>query len=242
MTTISNFTSQAISAAANGKWDEAKDFNEKIIDLEPNNIGALNRLGFCFMQLGQNRKARECYEKVLAVERFNPIAAKYLSLIKSKIQPQLSSVKMTSDFIEEPGKTKSVSLVKLTDPPILQAISTATQCDLVVKNHRVDVVTTVGKQYLGCLPDDVAFRLQKMIASGNKYSVLVQSTSKKNCVVFVKETFRSPQSPFASSFPLSGSLRSSHQEDILLDEAPLDIRETGDEVETTDFEEPDSAE
>lgn len=237
MTNVQQFTLQSINAAAKGDWAEAKQINEKILDLEPNNIGALNRLAYCEMQVGSVRKSKELYEKVLSIERFNPIATKYVALLKSKIKPQLLSTTLTGDFIEEPGKTKSVSLSKLADPAVLQSISTATPCVLVVKNHRVNVVTEQGATYLGCLPDDIAFRLQKMIAAGNLYSVCVQSTSKKSCLVFMKETHKNPNSPFATSFPLSGQLRTTHQEDVLLDEAPLDIRETGDEVETHDFDE-----
>ncbi|MEP7167605.1 MAG: tetratricopeptide repeat protein [Candidatus Woesebacteria bacterium] len=237
MTNIQQFTIQSINAAAAGDWEEAKRLNEKIIDLDPNNIGALNRLAYCEMQSGSVRKSKELYEKVLSLERFNPIATKYVALLKSKIKPQLLSNTLSGDFIEEPGKTRSVSLSKLADPAVLQSISTATPCLLIVKNHRVNVVTEQGATYLGCLPDDIAFRLQKMILADNKYSVCVQTTSKKSCIVFIKEIFKSPNSPFASSFPLSNQLRSSHQEDVLLDETPLDIRETGDEVDTHDFDE-----
>lgn len=242
MTALSLLSTQAVSAASNGRWEEAREANEKILEIEPADIGALNRLGFCFLQLGDTRQAKEQYEKVLSIERFNPIAAKYLGLMKKKIKPQVESVRLTGDFIEEPGKTKSVSLVKLTEPDVLQSLPTAAPCELIVRNHRVDVVSTKNRQYIGCLPDDIAFRLQKMIASGTTYQVSIQSTSKKGCIVFIKEKTHSPTSPFATSFPLSGSLRSAHQEDILLDEDPLDIRETGDDGETSETEEPDSTE
>lgn len=242
MTNVQLFTNQAIQAAATGKWDEARTSNEAILEIETTNIGALNRLGYALIQLGNPRLAKQTYEKVLTVERFNPIALKYLQLLKSKITPQSVSMTNPGDFIEEPGKTRSTSLQKLADPAVLQSISTATMCSLIVKNHRVNVLVTNSNTYLGCLPDDLAFRLQKMIAAGNEYTVVVQSTTKKSCQVFLKEVLHNPASPFATSFPLNTIARGAHQEDVLIDEAPLDIRETGDEVETSDAEEPDPME
>lgn len=237
MTTIQVLTTQAIDCASQGSWENAKLKNEEILVQDPQNIGALNRLAFCEMQLEQFSKAKEIYQTVLTIERFNPIATKYLTMLKQRVKPaKVVQVNGSGHFIEEPGKTKSVSLQKLADPEVLQATPTATECALIVKNHRVNVVTKAGT-YLGSLPDDVAFRLQKLIIAGNLYSVAVQSTSKKSCVVFIKELFKSQTSPFAASFPLaSGTRVNSHQEDVLLDEAPLDTRETGNEGEELEHE------
>lgn len=242
MTNVQLFTNRSIQAAGTGNWEDAKKINEQILEIEPNNIGALNRLGYALIQLGNPRLAKQSYEKVLTFERFNPIALKYLQLLKSKITPHLVSPTNPGDFIEEPGKTRSTGLQKLADPAILQSIPTATKCNLVVKNHRVNVMVAASNTYLGCLPDDLAFRLQKMIVVGNQYTVYVQSTTKKSCQVFLKEILHNPASPFATSFMLNNAARGAHQEDVLLDEAPLDIRETGDEVETSDNEEPDPME
>lgn len=241
MTTTQVNTARAIQAASKGNWEEAKLSNEEIIQLEPTNIGALNRLAFCEMQLENTKRAKQLYEEVLTIERFNPIATKYLALLKHKVKPQrLTQVTSTQDFIEEPGKTRSVHLQKLADPEVLQATPTAMRCKLVVKNHRVNVVTESGI-YLGSLPDDIAFRLQKLIIAGNTYSVLVQSTTKKSCTVFIKEQTKSKECSFTTSFPIvSGNRMGS--EDVLLDEAPLDTRETGNESEEHEFEEADPTE
>ncbi len=243
MTTVQTLSSQAISNAAVGKWQEAKEKNEAIIELEPENIGALNRLAFCEMQLENFSKAKKIYESVLAVEAFNPIATKFVAMLKQKVRPvRVDSLSSHDEFIEEPGKTKSVSLQRLADPDVLQTLPTAISCKLVVKNHRVNVVTQAGT-YVGSLPDDIAFRLQKLIGFGNTYVVRIQSSHKKGCIVFIKETLKSPTCTFAASFPLSSSNRStSISEDVLLDEAPLDTRETGNEAEESDTEEPDPME
>ncbi len=233
MNSITAHTTQAIQAAAAGDWEQAKALNELVLQEAPNDISTLNRLGFCALQLGKMKEAKSWYEKVLELEKFNSIALKYLQLIKAKIHPRVQSLDMIQNFIEEPGKTKSVSLLKLADPAILQSLPIAHPCTLVVKKHRVDVITQKEKHYIGCLPDDIAFRLQKMIAAGNTYTASIQSTSKKTCIVFIKETSRTPASPFATAFPVGN--RTNTQGEIILDETPLDIRETGDEVDAPEM-------
>ena len=234
-------TSQAIKASQEGRWKDGKKLNEEIVEQEQGDIGTLNRLAFCCMQLGEMNKAKKYYEQVLALERHNSIAQKYLGLIKQKLDFVPPSAKPHEDFIEEPGKTKSVALQRLADPDVLQRTAIASECEFIVKNHRVDVRTIDTHVYLGCLPDDVAFRLQKLLKTGNTYSVFIQSTTKKSCIVFIKETFRSESALSTPSFLSTANQSPALQEDVLLDEAPLDTRETGnDETESeTEAEEPD---
>lgn len=232
MSDIQMLTTQAIKASQERRWPESIELNETIIEQEPNNIGALNRLAFGYLQTAQTTKAKKTYEKVLEFERHNSIAQKYLALIKQKLDILPPSSVTQEDFIEEPGKTKSVSLQRLADPDVLQRTASATPCELVVKNHRVDVKTREGKIYLGSLPDDIAFRLQKLIQAGNTYSVFVQSTGKRACVVFIKELTRGSKVMSTPSFPITSSQAPTFQEDVLLEESPLDTRETGnDETE-----------
>lgn len=238
MSDIQQLEQQAIKASQDRAWKQSKDFNQQIISYEPQNIGALNRLAFCHMQLGENGKAKKTYEQVLALEPYNTIATKYSKLLKLKLGFVPPAATTNEDFIEEPGKTKSVSLVRLADTEVLQRTAVATPCELVAKNHRVDVRTIENKIYLGSLPDDVAFRLQKLIKCGNTYSVHVQSTSKKACVIFVKELTRGKLALETPSFPAASSQSPALQEDVLLDEAPLDTRETGNDEVEPESEEP----
>jgi hypothetical protein len=236
MTSLTELTTHAIKSAQDGRWEDAKAYNAQILEQEPTNTAATNRMAFCEMQLGNGEAARQLYEQVLTFERHNPIANKYLSLLKQKVKFTPPALHKQEDFIEEPGKSKSLALVRLADPDVLQTTAISTPCELVVKNHRVNVQTKDGKIYLGALPDDIAFRLQKLIRAGNTYNVFVQSTSKKNCTVFIKETYRSPDAMFSASFP-SASVHGTPalQEDVLLDEAPLDTRETGSNAEEAEI-------
>lgn len=239
MSDIVSLTSQAIKASQESHWQAGCALNDQILELEPKDVGALNRLAFCYMQLGEMNKAKATYEKVIALERFNGIASKYLALIKAKLDFVPPAPTLNEDFIEEPGKTKSVTLQRLADPDVLQRTAVATNCELIVKNHRVDVRTIDGKVYLGSLPDDIAFRLQRLIRSGNAYAVFVQSTTKKSCTIFIKETVRSQAALATPSFPSNSNQSPALQEDVLLDEVPLDTRETGNDETETETEEPD---
>ncbi len=236
MSDIQALTTQAIKASQERRWLESIELNGNILAQEPNNIGALNRQAFGYLQTTQTTKAKKAYEKVIELERHNSIAQKYLALIKQKVEIVPPSHITHEDFIEEPGKTKSVALQRLADPEVLQRTGSATPCDLVVKNHRVDVKTKEGKVYLGSLPDDIAFRLQKLIQAGNTYSVFVQSTSKKSCVVFIKEQTRGEKVLATPSFPVTNSQAPAFQEDVLLEESPLDTRETGNDETESDHE------
>lgn len=238
MSDIQTLTIQAIKASQERRWTDGIGANEQILESNPEDIGALNRLAFCFLQTGQTNKAKKLYEKVISLERHNSIARKFLDIIKQKLDVVPPTSTTQEDFIEEPGKTKSVSLARLADPDVLQSIASATPCELVVKNHRVDVKTKEGKVYLGSLPDDIAFRLQKLISAGNTYSVFVQSTNKKACVIFIKETSRGKGVLSTPSFPISSSQTPAFQEDVLLEEAPLDTRETGNDEAESEPEEP----
>lgn len=237
MSDIQSLATQAIKASQDRNWEQSIKLNEEIVELEQNNIGALNRLAFAYLQAGKTAKAKKAYETVLSLEHHNSIAQKYLALIKQKVDIIPPSAVSHEDFIEEPGKTKSVSLQRLADPDVLQRTSSATPCELVVKKHRVDVKTLESKVYLGSLPDDIAFRLQRLIESGNKYSVFVQSTGKRSCIVFIKEVSRGQGVHSTPSFPISNAQGPVFQEDVLLEEAPLDTRETGSDEVETEFEE-----
>lgn len=234
MQSLQQLCAQAITSAKGNSWPDCIRLNEEILVLEPTNIAAMNRLAFAYMQHGKPKKAKEVYEQVLKLEKFNVIAQKYIKLLKARVRPVVTHHSLAAeDFIEEPGKTKSVALTRLADPEKLQSVAIGTPCKLIVKTHRINVQTEDGV-YLGSLPDDVAHRLQRLLACGNVYTMRVQSPTKKSCTIFFREVHHSPSCPFATSFPQNSIRVPILQEDALLSDIPLDTRETGDEGEEVD--------
>lgn len=218
----------AIKAAQNGDWSTGIAHNQEILEQEPENISALNRLGFCYLQQGNSQSAEQAYKRVLDTDKYNPIAKKYLALLAGGQPVAVSKGAFHESFIEEPGKTKSIQLCRIADPKTLLPVAVGTVCILKPKAHRIAVETENGV-YLGSLPDDLSHHLTKLITAGNKYRVVVQSVNKACCTVFMKELSRSKRFAYTSSFPTSAGKNHAAdvREELMIDQPQLDLTETG---------------
>lgn len=193
----SALSQQAITAALSCNWEEALKINQSIIDLDPKNVDALNRIARAYFELGKLKEAKKYYETALEQDPYNQIAAKFIKRIDtfskkgSKIILPHSSTQINSDlFIEEPGKTKLVSLLKVAEPQKISLLSAGTLVNLVVKNRGVSV-TDQGSEYLGVLPDDLSHRLIRLIKGGNKYQAIIKNIKPNGISIIVREVFRS---------------------------------------------------
>ncbi len=221
----------AIAAAKRSDWQSAVEFNLTLLQQNPNDVSALNRLGVSYLQLQDKNSAREAFNKVLEIEKLNPIAKRNLARLKGNGSANVSF--STQYFIEEPGKTKTVELHRLAGKTVLDSLSVGQQCELKLKNRYISV-ECVG-QYVGALPEDLSFRLTKLINWGNTYTCIIRSCSNNACSVFLKESHRSKKNQEIHSFP-PGKLNHSSIADIddrfLLDEdIPVEIVETDQDYE-----------
>ncbi len=237
MSTLSNLQAQAIAAAEKQDWPAAITANQSLLELEPKNISAMNRLGFCYLQQADTKNAKAAYTKVLELDAYNSIAKKYLSLLENgkKIAPVTMNT-FQENFIEEPGKTKTVGLCRVADPSILTTIPVGTPCTLVIKQHRISVETEQGNVYVGSLPDDLSHNLSKLIVGGNLYKTVIKSVTKTGCSVFIKELSRSKKQQHLHSFPptIHAHAAGGMHEELLVDSSPIDVSETGVEREASD--------
>lgn len=191
---------QAIKAALEGRWTDSVNINQTILHENPQSVPALNRLAKAYSQLGENDKAIEIYEKVLCIDKFNTIAQKNChSLKNSPCKPNGCAKIINTDFIEEPGKTKTVPLVRLGDAKTLSNLQPGQLINLVVKNHYI-TATTQQNTYIGVLPDNISYRLKQFISGGNTFQVVVRTASNNQVTVFMKETSRAPQFADTPSF------------------------------------------
>ncbi len=216
----------AIAAAKRADWQAAVEYNTTLIQHNEKDVNALNRLGVAHVQLQQKSEAKEAFNKVLEVEKLNPIAKRNLATLKGNGSATVSF--SSQYFIEEPGKTKTVELHRLAGKQVLDQLSIGQQCELKLKNRFISV--ECSGQYIGALPEDLSFRLTKLINWGNAYSCTVRSCSNNACSVFLKESFRSKKNQEIHSFP-PGKLNHNSIADIddrfLLDEdIPVEIVET----------------
>jgi tetratricopeptide (TPR) repeat protein len=207
---------KSIEFAKKGDWESAVEANKEILQQSPQDVGALNRLGFCYIQLNRNDEAMETYQKVLSIEKVNPIAKKYLDLLKQNIKVKPQSKNVYEDFVEEPRKTKIVSLDRLAGSAVLSKLSVALPCTLKTKGRYVCVQTEDG-EYIGSLPEDISLHLSQLIKTGNEYLCLIMSVSKQECVVFIKEKVVSPENKHIPSFFVqSKSAQLDGDEDVIL--------------------------
>jgi hypothetical protein len=86
------------------------------------------------------------------------------------------------------------------------------------KQHRIVVETEKGK-YVGSLPDDISHHLTKFLVAGAEYSAVVQSVSKRDCNLFIKEVSKPSKYAHLCSFPLPSNRTtfSDSEEELLIE-------------------------
>lgn len=244
MTILSKLSSQAITAAKNSDWEEAIAINSQILEQDPQNINAFNRMGIAYLQLNKKNKARDCFKKTLEIDKTNNIAKKQLARIKAKhhlIMPTFHR----EHFIEEPGRTKIVELHRLAGKGVLSQLAVGQTCQLNLKKRYISVENEQGV-YIGALPEDISFRLSKLIKTGNKYSCRLHSCNYNQCSVYLKEINRSKRNAEIHSFPPNKTAGSTNDIDdrFLLedDDIPVQIvdhdndnEKTLDDIDTTEL-------
>lgn len=195
---------QAINAAISCNWEKAVTLNEQILLTEPDNTEVLNRLAKALFEMGTYSSAKKIYHRVLELDPYNTIAEKNLKKVTSlkKDGANLASNSMSlspSMFLEEPGVTTLVNLVKVAEPQKLLKLSPGTVVTLVPKKRGVSV-TDSGNSYLGAFPDDSAFHLLKLLKGGNKYTSIIKSIRPNGLTVLIREIYRSKKFKNQASF------------------------------------------
>lgn len=200
---------QAIQTALNGDWQNAIELNTQILKDTPEDIDALNRIGFAYASMGNLKLAKSSYQKVLALDAQNPIALKNLKKLSGhdgKSIPTISFVQMNNIFIEEPGKTKVIELINVAEQKAIGKLRCGETIVLQVKRMRLFVLDQ-EKQYIGMLPDDLSKRLIKFINGGNHYEAYVKTVNNHKVAIFIKETKRATRFRNQPSFATSDKSR-----------------------------------
>lgn len=218
---ISNLHHLAIEAALCCNWPQALLLNKQLIKLDPDNIDCLNRLAKACFELGKYQQAKKICQAVLKIDAYNSIAQKNLQkvatikkgtakLIGNGYTPAVSPAL----FLEEPGRTKIVPLIKVAEPHKLLTLSCGIEVTLRQKNRGITVVC--GKSYLGALPDDTAFHLLRLLRGGNRYQAFIKSTRQNGITIFIREVFRSKRFKNQASFLNEGQLPTLRSEQIVI--------------------------
>lgn len=191
---------EAINAAKNADWAKAISINQEILDTYGPDLEAMNRLGLALLKNQQESAALKIFKQVLALDGSNIIANKHLEKIKKKEHSADIIFDQNNDFIEEPGKSKIVALHRLAGKEQLQKLKVGQACLLQLKNRYISATDENGK-HIGALPEDISFRLSKLICHGNQYRCVIYKINDKQCLIQIKETFRSKKNEQIISFP-----------------------------------------
>lgn len=180
---------QAIQTALEGNWHNAIAINKTLIQEDPLDIDALNRLALAYTITGKLKDAKSTYQKVLNIDPLNSIALRNLKRLKDKGltlgRNGNSNTSINNKFLEEPGKTKVVELVNIAQPKVVEGLRTGQSLELSIK--RLKIFALENRQYIGVLPDDIARRLIKFMKSGCLYEGYVKSANQHKVTVFIKE-------------------------------------------------------
>lgn len=209
MTQLKN---QAIQTALTGDWKTAVEINKELLDEEPKDIDALNRLALAYQVLGKIKSAKSTYQKVLKIDPLNPIALRNLKQLKTTKTTKgiLDSIAINNKFLEETGKTKVIELLNIAPHTVIQTLRTGQEVSLSIKRSKIFVLKNEKSsqardshsagQYIGMLPDDIGRRLIKFIKSGSRYEAYIKSVNLRRVVIFIKESKRSSRFKNQPSF------------------------------------------
>src|SRR5688572_8593157 len=177
---LPELTKLAIHASLTQQWPQAVDINLHILQLDPQNISALNRLAKAYEETSEFEKAAKTYRKVIKIDKYNRIATNNLERLQNlKDSPSKSSKGNETtnfSFIEEPGRTKTVSLTKLASHQNLSTLRTSQLVNLKTSKRRISA-TTLSGTYIGYLPDDLSLHLIRLLKLGNKYEAAIKTVT-----------------------------------------------------------------
>ncbi len=182
---------KAVKAALSGDWQNAIELNRLLLQEDHEDIHALNRLANAYAANGDIENAKKTAQTALGVDPSNLIANRLLEkwLICKGNEVQKTKSINPSIFIEEPGKTRTISLINLGDDLLIKQLTPAEKVEIKAHNHKVCVYTTEAK-YIGRLPDDIAARMKVMLEMGNQYGSYIKKADEENVMIFVREINR----------------------------------------------------
>ncbi len=249
---------KAVNEALSGNWKKAIDLNQQVVTLDQRNIESYLRLGFAYMQIGSFEKARKAYVKALRLQPANQIAKNNLQKIKI-LEKKSGSFKATSKndgplnpnlFLNIPGKTKVVTLIKIGQADVLAKLKIGQTALLKIKKRHVEV-RTEDNEYVGALPDDISRRLIYFIEAKSEFSAFVKEASKNSVDVFIKEEKQGRKVKKYASFPKNiqdnlkamtgdddGKIDDSEnveEEEAVETESPVDLEVLAEEVDDAEF-------
>ena len=235
--TIKELSKDAISLALEGEWEKAAEINRLILDLTPEDVEVMNRLGKALMEVGQYGEAKDVLERVVRAAPYNNIAKKNLARVAQlesdpqPAKPGRRSAGAAKFFIEDSGKSGATILQKPPQARVLSGIAPGDPLTLKVENNHLSVYVQ-DDEYLGRVEPKLGRRLLKLMDGGNIYEAAVIAVKEEGVSVIIREAYRHPSLQKVCSFPT----RSKEENRVYLAENVLRY------LEDTDLDEDDEEE
>lgn len=195
---------EAIALALSSRWQEAVDLNREIIEEFPRDVEAHNRLGKALSELGHYREAKAAFGRTLEIAPANSIARKNLrrldQLSEDAPVPRQGSKATLQLFIEERGKSGSISLTRLPPDGAHLHVAPGDAVQLRVTGNGLTVESTDGL-YLGEVEPKQGQRLARLMEGGNRYEAAVTSVQEDSLVIMIRETYQHSSQQGIISFP-----------------------------------------
>ena len=205
-----NLGKEAVKFALNGDWASAVQRNRAILDLDPGDCEAANRLAKALIELGDFRGARSVLDDLLARHPNNNIARKNLARLENLevVGGHRSRSGGRSGvaplFIEEGGKSCTTTLRRSVGDCPLPGIGAGDTVTLTASLDQVIAQTPDGRR-LGTVEPRLSRRLRKLILGGNGYSAAVVGASDEQVSIIIREIHRHPSLRDVVSFPSPGT-------------------------------------
>lgn len=243
-------------AALDGRWTDAIEINDQIVNRFPREAEALNRKGRALLELRQLTAAWDAYTEALKADPANMIARRNLQRLemlhaRSDGSPEgegktQSSIPNTAVFIEEVGKTWVDELANPAELGVLAEVSPGEVLHLAIKvdKKKGDKITisSDASVLLGEVDARIADRIIPLINAGNRYEVYALGVSRESLRVIIREVLRDPALADRISFPRQtrGTQELMRERELLFqrDEADFQIGDD-DELEGDEAIEPD---
>jgi tetratricopeptide (TPR) repeat protein len=198
------WTEEAVSLAMESRWAEAVAVNRKILELAPDDVGTLNRLGRALMEMGQYNDARDAYTRTLGLSPSNPIAQRNLerlATLHEEARPAATAAKVDLQmFVPEPGKAAITTIKLKGKAAALAKVAVGEQVSLVVDGHALGVRDARG-ELLGAVEQRLAYRIIELMNGGNHYGAALVSAGNDAARIVIRETYQDPSQLGKVSFP-----------------------------------------
>jgi tetratricopeptide (TPR) repeat protein len=203
---------EARQASLGGNWEAAIQINKELIERDPKDADAYNRLGRALLEFRDFAGAYEAYSHALKVDPANLISRRNLQRLELlRAGKKKQSKKDTAEhpetvfprthvFIEEVGKTWVDELVNPAPMAELAETYAGQQLQLAIEGNRL-LVKDANDRKIGEVESKTAERVMELMAGGNIYEVYALGPSLASIRVILREVYRDPSQTGTISFP-----------------------------------------